>query len=371
METYSRQKTLALFLMAAVTLPLCQAPAQLPRGVFSMGQSGGGPSDNILQNPDVTGVTIRWSWADLEPTQGTFVFTALDTVLANVRDNSVNSKKVLLRISTQAGKPQWVTDAVEQAGGLFFNFDDNGVPTSIPVFWDQTYLDLKKDLITNVGAYITANYADLVSIVSVSFANATSEDWNVPHTSGDVMNWQKLAYSTDKLVDAGKQIIDATVAAFPTQFLSLAINGDGPTLDDGSCDELTNTCAAAKAIDYAQTTYPGRLIVQIDSLSTCNPVAPGPDDSAWNLLWTCKPNVAAQMVDNVYGENTYRANCKSPGVDVSILTACINQGASYGVNYIEIYETDVRHLPQVITFARNVLVPSGTSRHLPFPSRGP
>lgn len=65
------------------------------------------------------------------------------------------------------------------------------------------------------------------------------------------------------------------------------------------------------------------------------------------------------MVDNVYQEDTYRANCFISGVYSSILTACVNQGASYGTNYIEIYETDVRNLPEVTTHAHNLLVPPG------------
>jgi len=335
-----------------------------------MGQSGGRPSDNVLSNPDVTGVTIRWNWANIQPAKETFFFDDLDNVINEVVGPS--GKKVLLRISTQAGKPQWVTDDVTNNGGLFFTFSDNGVETTIPVFWDPTYLAWKINMIRNLGAHYAGNPA--IAIISVSFANATSEDWNVPHSAsnGDVTNWQKLGYSTANLVEiAGEQIIDATMAAFPTQYVSLAVNGDGPTLDEGSCDALTNTCAAATAIEYAQMTYPGRLIVQIDSLSTCNPLAPGPNDSAWNLLWNSKPNVAAQMVDNVYQESTFRANCGNPGVASSILTACINQGASYGVNYIEIYETDVRNLPRVITYAHNALVPSGTGRHFPPLLRGP
>ncbi len=182
-----------------------------------------------------------------------------------------------------------------------------------------------------------------------------------------IAEWFDLGYSTDMLVEAGRQIIDATMIAFPTQYVSLAINGDGPDLDKEQCDVLRATCAAATAIANANASWPGRLIVQIDSLSTCNPIAPGPDDSAWNLLWNSQPNVAAQMVDNVYQEGTFRANCSYPGVDTAILTSCIYRGATYGVNYIEIYETDVRHLPKIITYAHNLLVPRTAGKRLPPP----
>ena len=210
-------------------LPLFHVTAQVPRGVFSMGQSGGRPSDNVLNNPDVTGVTIRWDWASIEPDEGNFFFDDLDNVINNVVAPS--GKKVLLRISTQAGKPAWISQAVEQAGGDFLTFLDNGVPTTIPVFWDPTYLAKKKAMIAALGEHYANNSS--IAIVSASFANATSEDWNVPHTPADVVNWSAVGYSTAKMLDAGQQIIDATMQAFPTQYVSLAISGDGPIWTEG------------------------------------------------------------------------------------------------------------------------------------------
>jgi hypothetical protein len=96
-------------------------------------------------------------------------------------------KVVLLRIITQSGKPAWVTAAVQQAGGLFFTFEDDDGPLTIPVFWDPTFLAKRKAMITALGAHFTSN--PTVKIVSASFANAKSEDWSVPHTGPDVANW--------------------------------------------------------------------------------------------------------------------------------------------------------------------------------------
>jgi hypothetical protein len=191
-----------------------------------------------------------------------------------------------LRIKTQDAKPEWVTAAVQQAGGLFFNFDDDGVPTSIPVFWDPTFLAKKKVMITALGGHFTNSPA--VKIVSASFANATSEDWNVPHTDVDVLNWFAVGYTTEKLLDAGKQIIDTTMSAFPNQFVTLAIAGNGHVGGTGNLDP-TATYVAENAIAAARATWPGRLIVQINSLSTFNPAAPGSDDSLGISSGTASP----------------------------------------------------------------------------------
>jgi hypothetical protein len=258
----------------------------------------------------------------------------------------------MLRIGTQSGKPAWVTTAIQNAGGLFFTFDDDGVATTIPVFWDPTFLAKKKAMIAAVGAHFTNN--PTVKIIAASFANATSEDWNVPHTTVDIPNWFAVGYTTDKLIEAGQQIIDATMEAFPNQYVTLAIGGNGHVGGTGNLDP-TATYVAASVVATERALWPGRLIVQINSLSTINPVAPGPDDSAWNLLWKSQPDVAAQMVYWCYDDSTYRANGGVPGDPATILTDCVNEAVSYGLDYIEIYQKDVINLPSVITYAKNKL----------------
>ena len=299
----------------------------------------------MLANPDVTGVSIRYAWADLEPTEGVYNWDFLDSEVARV---AAAGKEALLRVGTEADKPAWVTTAIQQAGGTFFTFQNGSVPTTIPVFWDPTYLAKKKSMIAALGAHFTHN--PTVTIVTASFANAVSEDWNVPHTPTDVINWLSVGYTSQKMLNAGRQIINATMAAFPNQYVALAIAGDGT----GNLDP-TATYVATNAIATADTRWPGRLIAQINSLSTFNPVAPGPVDSAWNLLWNSQPDVGGQMVYQCENDPTYRVNGGVPIDPATALTLSVNKGVSYGMNYIEIYQIDVIGLPEVITYARTAL----------------
>ncbi len=297
----------------------------------------------MLANTHVTGLSVRQNWADLEPTEGNFDFSYLDGQVQAAADHN---KVVLLRIKTQSGKPAWVTQAVRDSGGYFFTFDDDGVSTTIPVFWNPVYLAKKKNMIAALGAHFAANPA--VKMVAASFANASSEDWNIPHSPGEIVDWLALGYTPEKMLDAGKQIIDATMAAFPNQYVCLAIAADG------GLDESPSSLAAGAVAD-ANVTWPGRLIVQINSLSNHIPIAPASLGAAWNLLWNNQPSVGAQMLDNVYGDDTYRVNDGLPGDPTQILTASIAAAASYGVNYVEIYETDVRNLENVVEFASATL----------------
>jgi len=323
---------LQLVLLLLVGLASPNVFGQIPHGVFSLNGSGQPASQTALDNPDVVGISIRQGWADLEPSEGNFDWSFLDSEVAKA---TAAGKQVMLRIGTQSGKPAWVTTAIQNAGGLFFTFDDDGVPTTIPVFWDPTFLAKKKAMITALGAHFTSN--PTVKIVAASFANASSEDWSVPHTTADVVNWFAVGYTTEEMLDAGRQIIDTTMAAFPNQYVTLAIGGNGHVGGTGNLDP-TATYVAANVVGTERGLWPGRLIAQINSLSTFNPVAPGPDDSVWNLLWKSQPDVAAQMVYWCYDDSTYRANGGVPGDPAAVLTTCVNAAFSYGIDYIEVYQ---------------------------------
>ncbi len=340
------------FLLGALLLSgpaVFSSQAQIPRGVFSLKGAGGNALPGALTNPDVVGLSVRQNWSDLEPSEGVFDFTYLDSQVQAAADHN---KVVLLRINSQANKPAWVTQAVQDAGGTFFTFDDSGVPTTIPVFWDPTYLAKKMSMIAALGAHFGSN--PTVKIVTASFANAKSEDWSVPHEEDEVTNWIAAGYTTEKLVDAGQQIIDATMVAFPNQYVALAIGGNGHSETRPNLD-ASATEVAATTISLSRSKWPGRLIVQINSLSTFNPVAPGLDDSAWNVLWNSQPDVGAQMLDAVHNDSTFRVNGGVPGDEATILTTAVDGGVSYGVNYIEVYELDVRNLQGAITYAREKL----------------
>ncbi len=340
---------LLVFLTVCFTGP--KAAAEIPRGVFAMLADGANVPQDILSNPHVVGITLGQGWNELEPSEGQFEWSYLDSQIAV---SAAAGKVVLLRIATQLKKPAWVTTAIQNAGGTFFTFVDDGETITIPVFWDPTYLAKKKAMIRAVGAHFTKNSA--IKIVATSFANARTEDWNVPHTTDDVQNWLAAGYTTDKLLAAGKQIIDATMAAFPNQYVTLAIGGSGHVHDGPNLDS-TATYAAETAIATANGSWPGRLIVQINSVATTNPEVPGGQMSAWNTLWNNRPNVAGQMVSGCYDEPTYRANGFKPGDPATVLTECFNSAASYGLNYLEVYRKDVENLQDIIAYGDGLLNP--------------
>jgi len=81
-----------LLLCAAglLTIPgkaFAQVP-QVPRGVFSLSNTDRIANDIVLNNPDVTAISIRQGWASLEPTEGVFDWTFLDSEVARAAAGS-------------------------------------------------------------------------------------------------------------------------------------------------------------------------------------------------------------------------------------------------------------------------------------------
>src|SRR5215831_12258893 len=301
----------------------------VPRGVFSFTDSGVQPWGVVLANPDVDGISLRQEWSALEPADGTYDFTFLDSAVAA---SAAAGKQVLLRIDTQSGKPAWVTTAIQNAGGKFFTYTNNGVLTTIPVFWDPTFLAKKTAMIAALGAHFANNPA--VTIVSASFANASTEDWYVPDKAAYVSQWLSLGYTSQKMIDTGATIINATMAAFPNQYVTLAVGGDEHWSLSNALDP-TADYVARNAVLNAQATWPGRLIVQRNDLSTFIPVFPG-TGTFYQMISDFQPNVAAQMFYFCYGDTLYKVNNGVP-IDPGVaLTESVNNGLGYALKYIEI-----------------------------------
>lgn len=348
-----------------------QAVAEVPRGVFCLlpAGSGAGKHLTVYSDPSVDGISVRQKWYELESREGVFDFSFLDAVTSMAR---ASGKKVLLRISTSGGSasrggntPDWVFDAIKAeplpASQKFFTFDDNGTPCTIPVFWDPVYLAKKKAMIRALGAHFANDPA--VKIVSASFANAKSEDWGVPHTPTDVSNWLAAGYTSYKVLEAGRQIIDETMTAFPYQYVTLSVGGSGSNLDPDVNYVARNAVLAARA------SWPGRLIVQKNTLSTKVSPAPG-TDTLYQIVSDSTPDVGAQMLWFCYGDSTYRMNGGVPIDPSKALTASVDLGLGYGLKYIEIYRTDVLNLPKPTKYAHDALT-APTPTPTPSPSATP
>jgi hypothetical protein len=327
-----------------------------PRGVFSLGGAGRRTDPAALSNPAVAGISLRLHWADLEPSEGVYNWHYFDNEIARAQ---AAGKKVLLRVGTGADNiPSWVKTAVRNAGGRTFSFSDDEGAHTIPVFWDPTFLSKKIAMIVALGRHYSGNPA--VQGVGASFANASSDDWSVPHnnvpdagySTSEVTRWRSAGYTSARLITAGNYVIDATLHAFPNQVAVLAINSNGNALDAPN----DASYVARTVITSARSRWGAkRLVVAKNSLSAGTTPAPPPRGTSADLWYSSRPAIGAQALWFSYGDLTYRNNRGLPCAPATALQRMVAVSRSYGVSYLELYETDVVNLPSVVLYAHNLL----------------
>ena len=350
-QKFSVWRSVCLVVIGLISVAEATVPP-IPKGIVSTPaiEPGGFP-DQILNDPRIVGLDLGDQWPDIEATEGVYDWSRIDGQLAQAESH--RKQVVLVITSGGINVPAWLlTDPNVQT----FSFIDTnphsptyGQQLTIPVFWDPILLAKKTALIQAAGAHYAAHSS--IVVVGCAFANATTEDWNIPDSPVDIRNWQAAGYTTELMVTAGETIIDATMAAFPNQNVVLPIGRGSGNLDP-TADYLSETI-----VDYATRTY-GRFITAKFSLSATAP-DPAIDTSLdnWQVLFDQCPNVAAQMLWSVSGDSTYRMNGGVPGDPATILLNAIIIGTHYGTQYQEIYEVDLENpdLGLVITTANTLL----------------
>ena len=181
-----------------------------------------------------------------------------------------------------------------------------------------------------------------------------------------------------RVLDRPDGLIDVAMAAFPNQYISVAVGGNGPTLDDPPGEQDAKTYLARTVDELAQTRYPGRYIVQRNNVSTAIPPK-GEATEVWVLLAKAADSgnfTAGQALTICWGNVNYKmnsgdncdhdANCRP--VDGmcegdcalyydQILQRSADHLLTYSPSYYEIYPVDARNLPTIVTYIHNLLNP--------------
>jgi hypothetical protein len=322
--------------------------SSIPTGYASLQEINTPAQESILSNPLVSAISLRSKWPIVEPRPGVFNWSFLDSEIARAAHAG---KSVILRIASGGVTvPGWVYEQ----GAQSFSFTDQNryhprygrvISTAVP--WDPIMLKYKKELIRAMGERYANNPA--VKVVGEACANSNTEDWHLPNAPKDVVNWIRIGYTPNKLIDAGKQIIDASMAAFPNQAVVMSFNNGN--LDRFDTNPDANYVQNA-LITYARERYGKRFIVQKNTLCARTPRSDVviPKD----VLYTFKrvgPPVTAQMLWFVTGDPTYRMGRPKNKLrprdlnafydPVQTLQTSIAIGLEYGTVYQEVYAIDL------------------------------
>lgn len=343
-------------------------------GLFSLSGSALPPTDTVLNNPNVDGISIGEDWADLELADGVYDWSFYDTQIARI---TAAGKKILLRVATGAGDatrgnngkiPGWVIAQITASvGGTpndcdhYFHFDDNGHDRAMPTFWEPIFVQKRRELYTAMGARYGSN--SNIKVVHVGVANARTNDWNVADSAtvddicgvgkSERSRWLDLGFTAQKLIDsacpaapATGGVLDAVAAAFPGAYICFSSGNMSSSPDAPSMNGLdpSDYYSITQMFNNAKNKYSLRALMTIESLCQRThenqPYSGQPAGNQWTILFN-NPPCAAQMTGAVSNpQGLARMSGVANGGAVQVLTESIDEGALYHTLFQEVYAAD-------------------------------
>lgn len=165
-------------------------------------------SDSVY-SLDITGVTIRMYWRDVEPQRGVFNWTMFDNVLAKAK---AHGKLVRPWVLFGVGVPSWV--GAQTFTGSADSPCDSANAT-IPVPWDP---NLRREQLAFIQAF-AERYRDDPNVAFFPIAGPSSKwaELCLPNNTT-----QQPGYSNQVILDVWKEIIDKWLAVRGTKRLSFS-----------------------------------------------------------------------------------------------------------------------------------------------------
>ncbi len=288
------------------------------------------PTLNAYTNPNTSGVTFRTSWADVEPEDGKFDFSKIDTVFANAEKNG---KWVELILIPGFGTPSWAMKGVQSGMFTIPYGPGSGMLLPLPVPWDQTYLSRWFAFLKVIGD----RYAGKTSFRKIAAAGPTSvsAEMTLPYSRNDIVQWEKLGYTSQKYINAWKQTFSAYSSTFPHQYFSLALHPALPIPD------RSQKAYAREQIINLGLQYPSQFALQEDGLNG--------DSSNQIYGYRVVRDYSGQVATGFMMDTAATLRSQRMGAEGNpplALRKSIDKGmqpnsAGRHVNYLEIYEPDV------------------------------
>ncbi len=301
----------------------------------------------ILKSSLIDGVVLSVPWSVIEPEEGRFVWSSIDSILSQAQ---AYGKKVSLVLGSGWQTPSWVYS--DGAGQLKFIWDhSNWGPAvcsvvAIPLPWDPIYLAKWSQLVSAAGARYDSDAR--IASVKVTGVNSKTQETFLPTSvnqkisSGaisctsydDVADWQAAGYTRLKIETAWQTVMQSFVEAFPDKKLeAMLIPGGFPAIDDngnrfparGNQDQEVSNDILRMGISE----YPATFTIQNDGWS-----------AQW--LWEAEAGDADRVTTG------YQEISPLNSQTAAAITAALNAGATY----LEFYESDATLASQQSAFLK-------------------
>lgn len=227
-------------------LPAISPVANKELGYFAIikpGQNANIPAiKELLSKPHINGVSVTFTWNELEPVEDTFKWETLDQILELCAQTN---RTAIVRVATSgidvnpdaSDTPKWVFDGGAKA--ISYKGVD-GQTHQMPLFWDKTYLANWDNFLSEFGARYDKNpniHSIGITGGGIQIGNVTTPG-SLPAYSGKTVaselknsgnqlnETMKKDYGmTQRLLDQhGKYIVDLFAKSFPTARLNFNLD---------------------------------------------------------------------------------------------------------------------------------------------------
>jgi len=296
--------------------------------------------DRTYTNPNVAGLTFRTSWADVEPAEGNFVWSKIDTVFDNAEKNS---KWVELVLIPGFGTPAWALQGVQTATFNVKYGPGKGEDLSLPLPWDQTYLNRWFAFLTAVSA----RYQNRPSFIKIAADGPTSvtAEMSLPNEPADLCTWVQVGYTSDRLIGAWQQVLANYAQIFPRQYFSLALYPPLPIVSTTRCkngqptgtDHSESQRVRAVIVGLGADNHPKQFVLQTNGLTAAKE---DPSNSGgYDLVksYNGKVVIGFQLTTSAMSHPT---NMGDPD-GATALQKSLQKGLDAHAQFLEVYEPDV------------------------------
>jgi hypothetical protein len=320
-------------------------PAQ-PRGLTAVNdfepstRVGSLFDDRTYANPNIAGLTFRTSWADVEPADGNFVWTKLDTVFDNAEKNN---KWVELVLIPGFGAPAWALQGVQTATFSVVYGPGKGDQLALPLPWDQTYLDRWFAFLKAVSA----RYQNRPAFIKIAADGPTSVtgEMSLPNAPADLCTWIQVGYTSDRLIGAWQQVFANYAQIFPRQYFSLALYPPPPIVSTTRCQNGNPTGAdhnesqrvRAAIVALGADNYPKQFVLQTNGLTAAKEDASSSGGYAFVESYSGKVVIGFQLTTSAMAHPTSMGDPDG----ATALQESLQKGLDAHALFIEVYEPDV------------------------------
>jgi hypothetical protein len=338
------------FALDGLDITAASAPTSFTsvNGIYASGWTNGPVHQDVINNPNVAGISVHATWDFMQPTENSFNWSYFDGIIQSV---AAAGKTVMLCVQAGVNTPSWVYSE----GAVAFSFKDDKSPNvqQVPLPWDPVFLAEWENFVKQMGARYAANPA--VVQVKVTGINIETPETRVPNSHGqkasngsqtwtttnDTPAWQAAGYTRTKVETAWHALADTFAQAFPTQQLAADVDPNVfPPIDNNgkifSDPQNADNQIVTDIINRGISSYGAQFSLQNDGLST---------HWIYTVITAEQTQLTTgyQTVWSATGDPTYRLNGGKSASVPTIFQNAVNLALKANAQFLEIYIADIEN----------------------------